>query len=77
MAPEGWPAGWLGAAPEGTTELVTAGAVQAGVVAPSEGPTGDSPVGLAGITVDWTVSEVSVSQGVEEAAGAVQAGVVD
>jgi hypothetical protein len=58
------------------------------VEAPSEGPTGDSPVGLAGtetvsellgtpgMTVDWTTSEVSVSQGVEEAAGAVQAGVV-
>ena len=60
-------------------ELVTAGAVQAGVEAPSEGSMGDSPVGLEGtepvwlgplplgppgITVDWTVSEVSVSQGV-------------
>jgi hypothetical protein len=63
MAPEG-----LGPTPpEGTTEPVAAGAVQAGVVA---------PMGPPGITVDWTASEVSVSQGVEEAAGAVQAGVV-
>ena len=53
-----------------------------GVEAPSEGSTGDSPVGVGlagtetvwdpewpGITVEWTMSEVSVSQGVEDSTG--------